>query len=198
MLVASVPTIVNPNYYPCFDLSLEFALCLEQETCVCSGEIPTRCASIKDKQDACLMNGVDADGGVDTPPEWKDVQTECHFGFATPANYRNTPVQGTDSCVLEFSASDCSFSADYGLYSGQVTANPGDIDFRGITAEIDGLEATVVTYSTSDPASYMAAVHFPEVLKNNPGVKLTMIATCKSKRGQNDAQTLFHTVHFGD
>lgn len=64
-LVALVPTIQNPNYYPCLDLSLQFAQCLELESCVCGGDIPARCAAIRAHQDTCLEFGSDgSDAGI--------------------------------------------------------------------------------------------------------------------------------------
>lgn len=63
-LVAIVPTIQNPNYYPCLELSLQFAMCLEVERCVCGGDIPPKCAAIRVQQDACLANVGEADGGI--------------------------------------------------------------------------------------------------------------------------------------
>jgi hypothetical protein len=196
-LVASVPTITNPNYYPCLDLSIEFGSCVEVESCVCGGEVPARCAAIKAKQDACL-NGTDGTdpGGIETAELWMDVQTMCSFGFKAPADYRNTPVQGTDSCVLQFNAAGCEFFADYGSYSGTVSKNPGYMNYREGVTQVDGRSATIVSYTTSDPTRYAAAIHFPEISKEQPGTKLTIIATCGSEMGQSDALALFGTIHF--
>lgn len=162
-LVASVPTITHSNYYPCLDLSTEFASCLEVESCVCGGDVPTRCAAIRAKQDACLqsMDPFDADGGGDTAADWVDVQSMCHFGFSAPADYLNTPVQGTDSCVLKFSAAGCDFVADYGAFSGAGGANPGDLNYRQAAARIDGRDATVSTYTNLEPTRYLGAGSLP-------------------------------------
>jgi hypothetical protein len=125
-----------------------------------------------------------------------DVQTTCSFGFKAPSDYKNTPVQGTDSCVLSFWAAGCEFSADYGWYSGAVSANPGDLDYREEPAQIDGRNATAATYMSLEPTRYIAAIHFPVISPDSPGTKLTMIATCHSASAQSDALTLFSTIHF--
>jgi hypothetical protein len=197
-LVASVPTIGNSNYYPCLSFSIEFTSCLEVESCVCGGEVPKRCAAIKAKQDACLQSvyPFGADGGGDTATDWMDVQTACKFGFKAPLDYQNEPVQGTDSCVLAFSAAGCQFGADYGWYSGGVRASPGDLNYREEAAQIDGRAATVVAYTTIDPTEYVAAIHFPMISQVAPATKLTIFATCPSASAQSDALTLFSTIHF--
>lgn len=193
-LVASVPKIDNPKYGPCWDLSFEFSSCLEVESCVCGGEVPAKCAAIKAKQDACL-NGEDADGGVDTTQVWMDVQTKCSFGFQAPANYVNKPVQGTDSCVLEFAASDCTFFADYGAFSGDITQNPGGSNYGVVAAQLDGRDARIAK-STNADHEYWAGLHVPQVSASSPGIKLTLTATCQSEMGQRDALELFNTIHF--
>lgn len=193
-LVASVPKIDNSNYGTCFDLSFEFGKCLEVESCVCGGEVPARCAAIKAKQDACL-NGADADAGVDSTQSWMDVQTMCGFGFKSPADYQNTPVQGTDSCVLEFSAAGCKFFADYGWYSGAISKQPEDLNYREGETTIDGRSAMIAGYTNADQ-QYVAAVHVPQVSADSPAVKLTIVATCESEMGQTDAMMLFGTIHF--
>lgn len=193
-LVASVPTIGNPNYYPCLDLSLEFTSCLDVESCVCGGKVPARCAAIKAKQDACW--GDAADGGTDTWESWVTVSTRCHFRFQSPANYHDMPVQGTDSCVLQFTASDCEFFADYGAFSGAVSKDPSFQDYRDGVTMIDGRNATLATYTTVDPTRYVAAIHVSQVSQASPGTKLTLVAECRSGQGQTDAQRLFGTIHF--
>jgi hypothetical protein len=191
-LVASVPTITNPNYYPCLDLSMDFAWCVERENCVCGGEIPKGCAAIKVEQDACEMEGIDADGGM---PEWKTVQTACDFGFSAPADYRERPVQGLDSCLVEFTAGDCEYRGDYGVFSGAVDSTGADDDVRKDATRIDGRDATLVTFHTG--GQYVAGVYFPEVQRDTTGVRLSLVGRCWSEAGQSDAQALFRSIHFG-
>jgi hypothetical protein len=75
-LVYSVPTIDNSNYQACFLLSSDFAHCVETESCVCGGTLPSKCQQLKAAIETCAADtrsnpspmqgsaGVGADGCV--------------------------------------------------------------------------------------------------------------------------------------
>ena len=49
---------------------------------------------------------------------------------------------------------------------------------------------------SAEPVSYVAGVHFPEVRADIEGLRLTMVATCRSVGGQQEAESLFRSIRF--
>jgi hypothetical protein len=196
-LVYSVPGIENPNYYACLDLSLEFAICFEQESCICSGSVPKRCAAAKTRLDACLETGVAnpplaADGGV--PADWLSVDSSCGFGFNAPPNFHEEPVQGIDSCVLRFTAGDCDYFADYGAFSGNLDS---ELVCGKNFDRIDGLNAELMLCPRPGKAGhFLTGVHFASTGKSM--ARLTMTGTCRSTSGSMESLALYYSIRFKD
>jgi hypothetical protein len=59
-LVYSVPTIDDPDYSACLEISGKWMDCLHSMACICSGEVPEGCRDTKAKLDSCLA----ADAGI--------------------------------------------------------------------------------------------------------------------------------------
>ena len=189
-LVYSVPTIHDTSYMPCWNASFEFAKCVEQESCICGGEVPAACQQIQANLAACLKAGMPVEPNP-ISADWIDVQTRCGFGFSAPPDYRDTPVRGTDSCVLEFTAADCQYSADYGAFAGPFS----DHNCSARAATIDGHEATITSCEGDREYNYLSGIHFADVGRGT-GVRLTMVAKCRTPRGHKAAQALFGSLHF--
>ena len=139
------------------------------------------------------------DGRADTcvpGDDWKQVDTKCEFSFRAPADITEIAVQGTDSCVVQYEAEGCKYSADYGWYSGtvdQLAAEPG---YRTWTEQIDGQNAQLASFGPVDEAEpYGAAIHFAE-LPADSNVKLTIYARCDSADAQRTALQVFQTLTF--
>ncbi|HKP58584.1 MAG TPA: hypothetical protein VJV78_17785 [Polyangiales bacterium] len=196
-LVYGVPRVEDANYQPCFDLSYQYARCLEEESCVCGGSIPDKCAVAKTRVDACLKTGMsspprDADSGV--PSDWVTVATKCGFKFKAPPNYREQPLQGTDSCVLQFTANDCDYFADYGAFSGALES---DRPCGRGPVTIDGFEAEVmVCPNTPRAGHFKTGVHFPFTRKSM--TRLTMTGTCPSGTASMESQLLYYSIRFSE
>lgn len=146
--------------------------------------------------DACSMTGMsssppDADGGT-VSADWITIETGCHFSFKAPPSYSEKPVQGVDSCVLEFAADDCDYFADYGAFSGSLSS---DVPCGRNSVTIDGLEAEVMVCPHPDrPGHFQTGVHFPTTGKSP--ARLTMVGTCRSRTGAMDSVALFDTIRF--
>lgn len=69
-----------------------------------------------------------------------------------------TPVQGTDSSVVQYEADGCNYSADYGWYSSpveQIAAEPG---YRTWAEQIIGQSAQLASFGpTAESEAYGAA-----------------------------------------
>jgi hypothetical protein len=196
-LVYSVPTIADPDYNACFNASLEFAACLESESCICGGEVPDACLAIKARLDRCLELGMDDADTPNTiaPADWIEVATRCGFRFKAPYGYRDTPVQGTDSCVLHFTADDCDYMADYGAFSGSFSPSDDKREYHERSATIDGHQAQLVSFVVSDvPNPFVAGVYFAEV--GNEHARLSIQANCRHSSAPLGAHVLFRTIDF--
>lgn len=195
-LVYRVPIVIDPAYSPCWNTSLKFGMCLEQQSCICGGEIPRACKAIEAQLDTCLQKGVSPDpldNFSGKPADWKHVRTNCGFGFYAPYGYRETPVQGTDSCVLQFAGEYCEYSADYGAFSG-----PVDTSGRGCikrVAYVDDRAAEISTCPGEHPDGYTAGLHVPDV-RAGAGIRLTIVASCRTTSGPSEAQALFRSIDF--
>jgi hypothetical protein len=127
--------------------------------------------------------------------EWTTVSTKCQFAFRAPPEVTEVVVQGTDSCVVQYEANGCSYSADYGWYSGPVDQFAEEPGYRVWSEQIDGHSAAIATFGANDPDSFGAAVHFA-IVPAGRDVKLTMYARCDSMGSQNIALQVFRTVTF--
>jgi len=113
-----------------------------------------------------------------------------------PRDITETPVQGTDSCVVQYGADGCSYSADYGWYSGPVDQSAAEPEYRTWAEQIGGQSAQIATFGpTGESEPYGAAIHFAE-LPAGAGVKLTMYARCDSAEAQRTALQVFQTLTF--
>lgn len=195
-LVYAVPTITDPDYSTCLDESLAFADCLQHKSCVCDGGVPAACKDVETKLERCLSGGNDGEDAPFTgfPDNWLDVKTPCSFSFKSPGDYQDKPVQGLDSCVLEFDAGYCHYSADYGPFNGSFGPRGDETEYHERSENIDGRPAQLVSFtSPSFPGSFVAGVYFGQGLG---GTGLTMMAKCDNTAGPIEAHALFRTIRF--
>jgi hypothetical protein len=191
-LVYTVPTITDPLYGPCVTASIDFASCLERESCICDGSAPAACTSAKKTLDQCLNTGMSSNDVSTPPPQWISVDTQCGYVFKAPPDYVDQSFQGRSSCSLGFAAGDCVYSTGYGSFTGlpDPPGNASDVIKRQV--RIDGYDATLLTYSGNSSA-FLAHVWFPK-LPN--GVGLQMGAICRSSAGPYEASMLYRSLHF--
>lgn len=127
---------------------------------------------------------------------WVEVATKCSYTFHAPADVAETKAQGTDSCVTHYEAGGCTFEGDYGPFSGSLEGFAGTPGYVPANTVIDAMEASLATVGPVDgPAPYVAAVHFPR-LPAGIGIKLMLVASCKSEQARDMAVRVFRTLHF--
>lgn len=180
----------------CVDLPLNIYGCVQGEcgdgACEIGEADPCACPA-----DCLSSSSGDADAGLpDGDPSWITLTSKCGFSFSAPPDLLETDVRGTDSCVVQYAANGCSYSGDYGGFSGSFEGSADQPGFRSVSARIDGQNAMLVSYGPIDtPRAYVAGVHFPS-LPAGPGVKLTFIARCETAAQRIVALQVFETLRF--
>jgi hypothetical protein len=195
-LVYSVPTITDPDYNACFNSSMDFADCLHGESCICGGEVPRACVEIRARLDRCLASGIEDDPpDITVPADWIEVKTRCGFSFKAPYDYRDTPVQGVDSCIVQFAAGYCEYTADFGAFSGPFGRSDSVDEYHERSATIDGHQAQLVSFTEADlPNPFVAGAYFSET--GNESARLLIQANCRISSAPIEAHVLFRTIEF--
>jgi hypothetical protein len=127
------------------------------------------------------------------------LATHCGFSFVAPADLEELPGQGIDSCVDEFTTGGCRLSTDYGAYSDPLEPIEPYKDYEAVTRVIDGRQAKLVRASVQGGAQveFLAGVHFPRPIDDNPMVKLSVVLLCPSAKQRDKALPLLRTLVFG-
>jgi hypothetical protein len=133
--------------------------------------------------------------GASVPTDWVYVQANCGYGFQAPAELTAIDRQGEDSCLDSWSTPGCAYAGDHGSYSSNLSELVGQPQLVVREESIDGRAAKLVT--ALQDGSFVAAVNFPQVSPDEPGVRLTVSATCDDSAGQQDALRAFRTITFG-
>ncbi|HEX2165736.1 MAG TPA: hypothetical protein VHG09_00740 [Longimicrobiales bacterium] len=138
---------------------------------------------------------------------WQLVERSS-FTFRVPPDFREAAVQGIDSDVAQFEASDGSafVSTDLGWYSNDLSHDASVYEqYESCTTTIGGKPAVVVTgtlreRTESGAARYVAAAAWRDIQARRDDsdmpVHLTMWGEVQDRTRFQDVLTVLHTVRF--
>jgi hypothetical protein len=147
------------------------------------------------------LSGGDAAARVDEleaapiPADWISVEASCGFRFEAPPEVTFQDVQGTDSCVDNWTTHGCDNGGSFGVYNIGLGEWYEQYPDPAATIEpIAGLVAQVVTART--PEGLAAAVLFPPESEDAPNLTLAVWAVCSDGAGRQTALQSFRTITF--
>jgi len=134
---------------------------------------------------------------------WTQVE-QRRFTFRIPPSFVEEKVQGIDSWVRAFRASDSSvaFSFDFGLYSGGPTPRRKNYqEFKSCIEAIGGKKAQLTTFRLSrlHPGARESSLPFvAEVCWKDiqPQTHLTLVGGARNRAGLDQLIQIFRTVRF--
>jgi hypothetical protein len=153
---------------------------------------------------ACSGERVDDARTVDAlepPDDWPSHDATCGYSFRGPADLRELPAEGIDSCVELFATSECSLSSDLGCCSNPLTAETGEYrTYASSAVVIDRRSARLVTgvVDSSEDRGEIAAVHFPSIAASGPGGMLTLWIGCATPTARDAIEPLLWSIQFPD
>jgi hypothetical protein len=128
------------------------------------------------------------------PGEWKRVQGSCGISMQAPTLVTQ-PARGIDSCVAEFVAPGCTYSADLGGFSAKLTDYDAP-DYSVESVRVAGRVARLVTSIGAPGANlYFVGIHFPAPLWGGAGmVSATVVASCNTPAAQDTARLVLQSL----
>jgi hypothetical protein len=128
------------------------------------------------------------------PTDWISVEASCGFRFEAPPEVAFQDVQGTDSCVDNWTTPGCDNGGSFGGYNSDLSEYEEYPDHAATNEPIAGLVAKVVTATAREGLT--AAVHFPPDSDDPPNVTLTVWAVCSDDAARQAALQSFRTITF--
>lgn len=137
----------------------------------------------------------------EVPAEWVRHDTPCGMSFRGPDTLVEKQVQGTDSCVLEFTSDDCSVSGGRGGYSSGLSMegiSAIDAYERHMTT-VDGRDASIVVATTTDSERpFFAGIHVPLGTSSIGALSAELYMACASARARDAITPMLRTLQIED
>jgi hypothetical protein len=119
-----------------------------------------------------------------------------------PKTLRNHKANGMDSCIGVFSNRRLSLALDFGWYSG-VSRRDNHLDFKEVSAEIDGRKGQFATYrdtSITDAKKWVARIFAVVKPANGPEseIGVNMFVWVKSPKDFDTASRIFKSIRFDE
>jgi hypothetical protein len=140
--------------------------------------------------------GCTPSSSVSPPAGWVQMDTG-KFTFFVPPDVKYFPTMGIDSFVGEYKGESIYLNFDYGMYSNGLEDAGSGSNYISKIERIDGKKARIAAFDFPNygiPFGYVVGIHFPEVAAK--GIRLTIVASCKTKEDREAAATILRTIRF--
>jgi hypothetical protein len=130
------------------------------------------------------------------PGSWQTLVTSCGFSLKAPSDFVEVPVQGTDSCVVQYDSPSCVMTGDYGWYSDPLDWTASEAEYQEQTITVDSRSAKLVTFRDDQPRPLSAAIHVADTENNGSDTKLTLSARCDDAAHRDEMVTALASLDF--